>query len=446
MKRINSIFAILFVLFFNQANAQYFKGIHSSNYCPLQNLSNNVAGLVDDSSRWHVNIVSLQLDALKNLDHFESDAPNYIKKLGFSSINNLMSNINSQAYIQGKVLFPSISFKINDKNALAFSINIRANGLYGVSHSNVGKFFSTENATNSQLENEWLSGIVQSWTEYGLSYARKIIDNEKYTLSGGITLKLIQSGGSGYVELNNLSTIIENEMVKKFNVNITYGINKALYTITDDGKVKFNGSKGLGGDISFSYTKKSHTPNQIYKYKLALAINDIGNIRNKSNKNVNQYKVSISDTPYSRFNNIKTFSALVDSIEASVHIQKISSTKFKQDLPIRYNLMFDYCFYKNWFLNTVFTYKQNNYKKLVKNIGKDITSITLTPRYEKVKWGVYLPIAYHSTLGLYTGLSARWKFIFMGSSMNLSNIFEDKASKTEFYFGVDIPIGRFHQL
>ncbi len=416
--------------------------MHSSNYTPLQNLSNNIADLVNDSARWHFNVISLQLNTLENFTEFDSDAPQYIKSLGFSSINKLMSNINDKAYIQGKVIFPSVSYKIDQKNTIAFSMGLRANGIYGVSHDNVGQFFSSDNSSNVSLNNEWLTGIVQAWTEYGLSYARKIKTTDKYAISAGVTLKLIQSGGSGYVEFSDLNATIKDETIQNFSVNLTYGVNSELYNISDDGKITFRGSTGLGVDIGISYIRKSNQAYKPYLYKLAFSANDIGGINNKSRKNVTRYKISITDVPYSRFNNIQTLDALIDSIETSVDIEKTSSKSFKQNLPIHYNLYFDYCFKPNWYINTVFSYKVNNYKNLIDKLSKDITSLTITPRYEKKKWGVYVPITHHSNLGFFGGLSARWKFIFLGSCVSFSNFINQETDKTEFYFGIDIPIGK----
>ncbi|WP_282037698.1 DUF5723 family protein [Saccharicrinis aurantiacus] len=443
MKR-NIFHFLLFFAFVISHNlaSQHSKGIHSSNYFPLQNLANNVADLVLDSNKMHINAVSAHIYLQNQMLENESDAAQLIKKIGFSTMNSLMTSIESDTYVHGRILLPSVSYKLNEKNAFALSTSIRALGYFAASHKDVTKLFSEANYDQKMngLADESLNGVVLTWTELNVSYSRLLIKNDQYSISGGITLKLIQSGGNGYVSLNGINLDYNDDKINNFDVDVNYALNDLIYEIGEDGKIKFDGDYAMGADIAFSFVKKDDRKTTPYHYKLGVAINDIGGLENRSSAMRSQYHVSIKDMPYERFNGITTVDQLVDSLNKSVEIYKNEKEGFSLDIPTRFNFYGDYCFTSKLYINASLSLSRNPYKTLLNVKYSNLFDSSITPRYETDTWGFFLPLGFHNITGFTSGIALKWRYFYIGSTRLISNLFNYDPNKMEAYLGVNIPI------
>jgi hypothetical protein len=148
----------------------------------------------------------------------------------------------------------------------------------------------------------------------------------------------------------------------------------------------------------------------------------------------------MEDVPYSRFQGIETIEALKDSIEKSIDYKELKGGGFKTNLPLTIAGNVDYCIRPNLFVNSTIVLRPNYYNKLVNIVEQNIWRGNVTVRYEKRKWGVYLPLSYSNVLGWNLGLSGRYGNFFIGSSTMLGNIISSGNTQQVLYFGMSIPI------
>ncbi|TLX77495.1 hypothetical protein E9993_02335 [Labilibacter sediminis] len=439
------LFILPLIISIAAINAQEYTGIHTSNYFPLQNISNNPSGIVTDSAKWHVNIFSGQIIFVNDINAQQGDDYKKLANMGILSLDKLLTSTNNATVISGNILFPSVSYKWNHKNAISMHLDLRANGIFRSSHTNISDLFSDVKTPDNleDLKDENLKGVVNTWTEYNITYSRLLVENEKHILAGGITLKFLQGGGSGYFDMDGIDVSYDKDKIKHLEFDLTYAFNETLWDITEDGKIKFDGDEGFGANIGLSYFYKStNQPHKPYLFKAGLSVRDIGYIRHKSDRGNKTYHVSMDDVPYSRFQGVETIEAFIDSVRSSVDFKEIRNGSYNLGLPTTFLLNVDYCHTPKLFLNATLNYQPSVYKNVVKSFKANFFKMTLTPRFENRTWGFYLPLAHQNYLGFSAGLAARWKSIFMGSTTLVSNIFKDDPDFSQFYFGFNIPIGK----
>ncbi|WP_075591578.1 DUF5723 family protein [Labilibacter marinus] len=440
------ILLVLYILFISISSyAQDFGGVHTSNFLPLQNIANDPTGIVRDSTKWNINVLSGQVLFLNDGQSQETDVFQKLANTGILSLDKLLGSTSNITVANGKIIFPSISYKFNHKNAIAVHFDLRGNGVYRASHESVAKLFKDVESPDGldDLQNENLNGIVNTWTEYNVTYSRLLFENDKHEFAGGVTLKYLQGGGAGYFNMDGIDVSYDKTQINNLDFDLSYAVNETLYEITEDGKVKFNGDSGLGANIGFSYIYKD--PNQKdkpYLFKAGLTINDIGSIKHSNNKGNKTYHVSMQDVPYSRFQGVETLGALIDTLKNSVDFKEIDGDDYSLSLPTTYAINADYCYSKNIYINASFSYQPSVYGKVIKSFKTKSVTTYLTPRFENKTWGFYLPMRYHNKLGANAGFGARWKGFYIGSATVIGNLFKSDSESSQFYFGVNIPIGK----
>ena len=426
-------------------SSQDFTGIHTSNYFPLQNIANNPSGIVTDSVKWHINILSGQVVFVSDINNEETEVYKRLANAGILSLDKLLATTDNATIITGKIIFPSVAYKFNHKNALSIHFDMRANGIYRASHANIAEIFDNVQTPDGleDLQNENLKGVVNTWTEYNLTYSRLLFENEKHVLAGGITLKLLQGGGSGYFDMDGIDVSYNKDQINHMEFDLTYAFNEALHEIAEDGKIKFDGDNGIGANIGFSYFYKDpNQPKKPYLFRAGLTINDIGSIKHSKNRGNKTYHFEMDDVPYSKFHNITSISALVDTLKNSVDFTETEGGSYSLSLPTTYTLNGDYCYKPTLFLNASFSYQPSVYNNIVKSFKADFFTMRLTPRFENKTWGFYLPLGYNNILGVNAGIAARWKYIFAGSGTLIGNLFKSDGNTNQVYFGLNIPIGK----
>lgn len=426
--------------------AQDFSGIHTSRYFPLQNLSNQPADLVRSNHRWYVNVLSAQIGLMNNVAFNESDLLKQLSKVGMSDLKYFFGTDQSLLYARGKIMLPAISYKINANHAVAFSMNLKADGLYRASNDDIAKIFIGIDNPELQkdLNNEYFKSVVNTWTEYALTWSGKLLEKEGHLLTGGATLKYLVGGGSGYLNMDGLKVQFDRERIDYFEVELSYAMNKNLTTAIEEGEINLVGDKGVGLDIGASY---SFLPEELkgkapYKFKVGLMVGDMGSINHSDEVRRATYRITINDVPYSRFEGINSIEALIDSLQKSVGFEEVRDADYRMALPTTVLLSGDYCVTPKWFISGLIGYQPSFYSRRI-NVGeKNVFRANMTPRFETSDWGAYLPMTYNNRVGWSVGLAARWRYLFVGSGSILSGMLSDTQGRGDLYFGLNIPIGK----
>nr|WP_319397406.1 DUF5723 family protein [uncultured Carboxylicivirga sp.] len=440
-KLLVTFIALLFAIY---SYAQLFDGVHSSRYFPLQNIYTQPSDLVFSDYKWNINLFSPQISLVNNMVFNESDFIKTLGRVGFNDLKYFFASEQTLLLARGRILLPSVSYKINPKHSVAFSTNLRVDGIYRSSNDEITNLFKGYDDPDllEDMADEYFKSVVNQWMEYSFSWSGIIWHQGAHTISGGANIKYLVGGGSGYVDLDGIKVMYGKEKIDYFKVDVSYAINKNLRETIDDGKIDLFGDNGLGFDMGFTYRYKPEgSVNIPYKYKLGFLVGDWGYVKHKDDVRRSTFRVAIDDVPYSRFSGVESIEALVDSLQKSVSIEEINSKAYTMKLPTNFVLSGDYCFHPNWYVNGLLSYQPGFYHNLLSVVNRNIWKVNITPRFENKTWGAYLPITY-SSIASKVGLSLRWKYLFMGSSTFVSNLIKEEKGRGEFYFGFNIPIGK----
>ncbi|WP_430816144.1 DUF5723 family protein [Carboxylicivirga sp. RSCT41] len=445
MKRLFLLLHIACLFFVGRA--QEFTGIHTSPYTPFIGIVNQPAELTRHDATWNINVLSGDIGLIRDFNLVSADFWDVIARVGMGDLKYFLASEESLLYVKGRLIVPSLTFKLNDKHSFGISTNVRADGVYNSSNDDLLKIFQgIENPEYFEdINNEYFRSLLSSWVEYDFVWSTTIFKDNNRWLTGGVVVKILNGSGAGYLEMDDIDINFDKESIAHLDMEMSYGFNESLSKTIDGGDiVEQSGDFGIGLDLGLSY---SYLPEHLmgvkgipYRYKLGFVVSDIGKIKHKSTKNQASYFVKMDDVPYSRFRGVETLEALKDSIEKSIDYEEIKGGGFETNLPITIAANVDYCIRPHLFVNTTVLLRPNYYTKLVKLIQKNVWRTNVTMRYEKRKWGVYLPLTYSNVLGWNMGLSARYGNFFMGSSTILDNILSGSNDRQVLFFGMSIPI------
>ncbi|RKD89988.1 DUF5723 family protein [Mangrovibacterium diazotrophicum] len=441
MKTIALLIALLLSI---SLHAQRFQGIHTSRFFPLQNIYSQPADLVRSDSRWNVNFLSTNIALKENFVFNESDYWDLVGKVGFGDLKYFFATEESALVAVGNVMLPSVSYKINHRNAVALTMRLRVNGIYKSSNSDLLKLFTgIDNPEGLQnLSNEYFKSLVNQWMEYSASWSGVLWENEGHLLTGGLNLKYLVGGGSGYLNMDGINVDYSSSDIDHFDVQVSYAYNKNLSNTISQGKIDLFGDRGVGLDFGLSYSYKPTGNDAIpYKYKVGFSISDVGYVKHRKEVDRSSFQVDIQNISFSWFSQVESMRALIDSLKNSVDFVVVNQNSYKMDLPKTFTLTGDYCFSRNWYVEGLISYQPGYYRRVSDIIRSRIWTFAVTPRFENLNWGVYLPF-FHTSLSTDLGAAFRWKFFFMGSRNVLSNMLSSGPQNGEFYFGINIPIGK----
>lgn len=338
-----------------------------------------------------------------------------------------------------------LKYEINHDNAIGYSLRYRnISNLDGVpqeltKYAN-DDFNSTEFVGLPPLILKKLNYNKIEYLEHMFNYARVIIEDKERFLKVGISLKVINGIRSSYYFADGEMTFIDATTTKFNTTNIQFG--KQDNTTTLD-----NRNDGFGFDIGAVYEYRPDYKNYIYdmdgetnikrynaskyKYRIGVSITDIGRV--KFNKDPSNFNFTTS----SNFNanqliNANLFNSPINYIDGTLKNTGVQSfdqnNTFKMNLPTSFNIQFDYLVLPKFYIN----YSASLPIKLAKDPNKVYQKAihSITPRYEKDKFSVMLPISLQRNAQLNVGLVGRVNFdnfnVFIGSN-NISYLVGKRA-------------------
>ncbi len=343
-------------------------------------------------------------------------------------------------------------FALNKRSAVAFGANIRSYLTLKTSPYNYidtisrfGHFF----LQNEGVENMNVDMASSSWAELYATFGHMVFDNEYSRLNAGITLKLNRGLSGAFANLVNGNFIRNGPaspveyLITNASLNFGYSSNYDDWdkkrSFKENSKNFLSFTEGGGSfDIGFEWLVKLQSVYSVlddetyfdYDWKIGLSLLDMGYSQyhfGKYSTSANGIKPGVTDILLDKVldSTIKNLGDLRDSLSNVFNSVNRYSGKYRINHPGRLVLNADKFITEAFFVNADISVSLSSLSSGPNKQVKDINVLTLTPRWETKKKGLYLPIYYNSRNQLWVGGAIRIGPLLFGIH-NWSNIFSTK--------------------
>ncbi|MBS1933294.1 MAG: hypothetical protein JST96_04790 [Bacteroidetes bacterium] len=445
------LFVIIFFCAFSSITfGQNYKAIQGSSFAGSLGVGNNPASIINTPFPWDVDLFSLQITNATNVftvnkfsllsspkkASFSIDAGDYKRRDDFNFNVNLLNT----------------RVALGKKRAIALGINLRGYGNvysdaynYNDSLVNIRQFLNVNNPSvpyNGHF-------TTSSWMEIFLTYSQTIMENETGRLNGGITLKVNRGISGAFGQLQNGLVSFHNDGATSYytitgaNANYGYSFNyddisgnksnsQNVKDFIKDTRGSFSVDLGAEYIITPQSTGIYGDDNDYFEYdwKIGVALLNLGRNQYKygsQSRAIAQPKTNVPDSVLdSKFDFIESFAGFNDSLSTVVNSFNTLDGKFHIRDPARLVINVDRPLQNDFYINADLSL---NLAKLLagKNLYvHEINLITVTPRWETRRWGVYLPVQYNTDNKFWVGLAFKAGPLLLGLH-NLAYLFSKSS-------------------
>lgn len=418
-------------------SAQDFLPFASSNYAGITGVQMQPASIADSRYRFDMSISSTSVSFYNTFYSFDPYIllhPKTLKDLDFQDpayISRTMDGKDKTGIASEKQDILSFMVRLSDKDAIAFTPSVRSI----VNFDNMTESLAVlldgldkeTDLWDIKLKNENLNAQLNSWVEYGFTYARVITDKEKHFMKAGATLKINQGLGSAYLFMKDLNyEVTDTSTVSLYNTYTNYGTSDNL---NEDFTYRFDANPSLSFDFGFVYeyrpdwikykydmdgkTNLWRKDQDKYLFRIGFTVSDLGSVRYRRNPDSKDFNADIrnlylDDLDFKSVDDFNKF--IADSFNVFD-----AADKYNLTLPISLSLQADVRVAEGFYVN--FTpYIAFNREINTANKVHYISSYSLVPRYDK-KWiGVSVPVQYNSFKQWNVGLGLRLGSLWIGSN------------------------------
>lgn len=466
------------------AQGQDFLGYANSNYAGVSGVNLNPASIADSRFKFDILIVGTSLNFSNNYVGMKKTALAHPNKSLLAALKDSTGNSfpafqdddfqnkylfrkdndsKKSIMLSNRIQFPSLMVTINNKSAIALTGEMRSyinvDGIQSDLAQLLWTGFEDTTLWNKNITNDHLSVQYMSWLEFGADYARVIVDKKKNFLKAGIRPKLLLGLGSAYLFADNLEYLTNNnDTLTFFQSNIQYG-HSTNFDFPENKGIAYNlrgtvSHPGIGLDIGLIYEWR---PNyQDYKYEMDGETDLWRKSKNKYKLRAGLSIVDIGSITYDRGPLSKSFIADVNQWNVSalkfdsLPIQAWDDTltnrftsipegnSYKMNLPTTISTQIDYNIWKDFYVNFTGSYAV----QWTKNANKvhDLTSVSITPRWDYKWFGVMMPFAYNQYRNFTTGTCVRIGPIILGTNALAPYLSKNKTIYgADFYFQLKLP-------
>lgn len=457
--------------------AQHLLGLAGSNYAGTNALYLNPASIADSRLGFHLNLFNLNANFATTYFYY-----NDIKSLpsGFQnaldggdaferqSIRERLDGKPKQFMVGIDMRLPSFTLKLSPRHSIALTTRFRSaiqatNVTEDLAHV-IGLGTANPAIRDIPYASSRGNGNVHAFSEVGFSYARVLLSKEKRFLKGGFTLKKLAGIYASHLSVENMNYQVKADggggnylEVQNMDMQFGYSQNEFELDEVQDKITSFNpAGRGWGLDLGFIYehrpkfekyqffgpdsvAKTDHGKNK-YKYRIGVALMDMGGITykdpqavriyNLNRKNINLRSDDFADTDTGNLNS---------TIEEALDVKASEGTNsFQSGLPMALNVNLDYHLAGPLYVGA--TWIQNLRGEQAVAIRQN-SLVALTPRLETKGFGLGFPVAMMNNYrDMSVGAMAKLGFLTIGSD-NLGGILGvGKPVGADVYLGMAIGI------
>jgi hypothetical protein len=439
------LFIILLFVGLNGIGQNY-HAVNGSPFAGSLGIANNPSSMLNTPIKWDVTLIGVQMKAATNIFTIH----NYSL---LSSPAKSQYSINTGEFERkGKLSFNTNLFNtritLDRKHAIGFGVNLRSyanikSSTYNYSDSIKGArdFFNVNDPTQPYNA----SVTSSTWVEVFGSYARTILDDAVGRLNTGITVKASRGVAGAFFKAENLryrkGTSSVNFLTQ---AGVSYGYSSNFdrwqkqKETNDNVQDLFTYSEGgIAVDLGVEYFIKTQAVRTYeddddyydYKWKIGLSLLDAG---------MNQYKYGtqsrtavglredMNDTLLDdKFRTINNLAEINDSLATITQSFKNLAGKFTVLNPMRLVVNADRFIGNDFYLNgEVSVNLASLFKKY--HAVSELNFITITPRWETRRLGIYMPVQYNAAGKFWIGGAFKAGPLLLGVH-NWGNVFGKKS-------------------
>lgn len=445
------LYFLLFLLLLNlQSEAQSFLPFATSNYAGITGVHIQPASIADSRYKFDMAIFSTDAsfyNTFYGIDPYMLSHPKLLKDLDFKDPKYVTRNMNGAdktgIVSETQDIF-SFMVTLSEKDAIAFTPSVRS--IINIDNMTeslavlIDQLDKETNLWDIKLKNENLNAQLNSWVEYGFTYARVLMDKEKHFLKAGATMKINQGLGSGYLFMKDLNyEVSDTSTVSLYNTYTNYGTSDNL---NQDFTYHFDANPSLSFDLGVVYeyrpdwmkykydmdgkTNLWRRDQDKYLFRIGFTASDLGSVRYRRNPDSKDFMANVNNLDLST-TNISSIDDLNHFIDSAFTVYDVPD-KYTQRLPISLSMQADVRISEGFYVNFTPFIALNRGNNVVNKVHY-ISTYNLTPRYDKKWFGVSVPVQYNSFKQWNIGFGLRVGPLWLGSN----DIFSILASSKNRY-------------
>jgi hypothetical protein len=447
-------------------HAQDYHAIEGSPYAGAIGAANNPASIVNASYPWDITVFSLE----------EKNTTNVVRFTDFSYITKDTIHYKfAEGYMKRYAAFNfnvhllNVRLALGRKQAIAFGANLRGYGSvrtgpvnYNDTLKNMNEFFNINEGTSYNA-----NMVSSTWVEGFATYSRTLVDDAYGRLNGGITLKGMRGISGAYAQLESGSV---NRTIPPGSALTIYDLaaGSGRYAYSSNYDYWKNGRSGIQNledflvhtkvgaavDFGVEYLVKPQTVNVYdegdsyydYNWKIGVSLLDVGeNVYKYGSQSrvIGDPKTNVSDSELNeKFERVQTLAGFNDSMAAIVNSYNRLQGLFKVWNPTRLVINIDRPLPDHFAVNTNLTLNLGGSNTGQRLFTKEITLLTVTPRWETKKLGGYLPLEVTTDGRVWVGGAFKAGPLLLGIDNWMNLISKSKMANGGIYLALVIKPGK----
>jgi len=414
---------ILLTLFFLtlctiRSAGQQYQAVHGSNFAGSLGVMNNPASALSSPLPWDITLFGFQLKNRTNFFYLEKYDPTGKNPQLAAWIQNgeYKRKLNTQININ----LLNTRIRTSNRSAISFGMNIRSASIGASSTYNfVDSILEPNTFLKVNMNNQPLDAFVRSsnWAEAYGSLAWNLADKKYFIWNAGATIKANKGLAGIYAAINNgqfkeyIRPVLNIYEVTSVDLNYGYSANLDFWdpaASTQANLKRYNNQSKSGGSIDLGMELIIKDQQQMelfnnrsqynYTWKFGLSVLDLGYakyIYGIESANTSGVKPNINGIALTRKfdSTITGLDVLNDSIQTAVGQFNTLTGEFRMSHPTRLVFNVDRQITDLIYINAelsvpIMVLPASKYIRT-----QDMNLLTVTPRRETPKYGLYLPLS-----------------------------------------------------
>ncbi len=426
-------------------HAQEFQGLRTDNFSGSNGMLLNPAGPISGRLPWDVNVGAFAV----NEDNNYIQIPDPM--LRFVSTTDSIIDVNyyhpKKIYGHGNVLLqlPSAFMRFDDY-AFGMYTTARSAGYFLSDKQTEGIIGIKDLPLYTEHTMPAFNAGVLVWSEIGLNGEMILESNSLFSIHIGMNLKFLMGFEALGFENNEDFVFVKdtvNYNLSAFNTEFDYTRNLGSNLLYDPANYALNG-KGVGLDIGGYYiihkkSKFTYSRKLGYTWKFGAALLDLGAIKFTANSGSYHLQdtlpFAVSNLVLDSIDDIDEFNRTGSkTIYDDVDFSKDFST-FSMFLPAALMLSVDKPLGNDFFVQAMVV---RRFPRFGTNLIARSNIVAVTPRYERRKIGLFMPMQLYEDKEFRIGGAVRFFFLTVGTDNFRSWTNPEDYASIDFYVGVKL--------